>query len=261
MSRNPRKDPSHPGHNSTGGALPGLCVMLENGRANGRRWRLSAGFLIQAALLALVVSLPLFHTEPLDAQAPPPDGPVIIVFAPQGTPGGTGHGPGGPPQPAPPRRPVSNMPNTPVFPVPGTQVVDVGPAPDVGPGNSSGPPGPGIPDGSGIGIPGGEGPDGGPPPPVVIVQGGNVRPPRLIERVEPIYPPLARQAGIEGDVLLEALLGTDGRVEQVRVVGGRPLLATSAQAAVEQWRYEPTTLNGRPVAVLLRVTVQFRLRR
>lgn len=262
MSRNPRKDPSPTDHNAAGGTLPGLRMMLENGRANGRRWRVSAGFLVQAALLALVLSLPLFHTEPLGAQAPGHEPPVYLAPPPRGTPDGTGHGPGGgPPQPAPPRRPVSNMPNTPVFPVPGTQVVDVGPAPDVGPGNGSGPPGPGIPDGSGIGIPGGEGPGGGAPPPVVIVQGGKVRPPRLIERVEPIYPPLARQAGIEGDVLLEALLGTDGRVEQVRVVGGRPLLATSAQAAVEQWRYEPTHLNGRPVAVLLRVTVQFRLRR
>ena len=259
MSRNPRKDPSHPGHNSTGGALPGLCVMLENGRANGRRWRLSAGFLIQAALLALVVSLPLFHTEPLDAQAPPPDGPVIIVFAPQGTQGGTGHGPGG--GPPPPVRPhLTTLSNEPILPIPGARPVNVGPAPDVGPGNGSGPAGPGTPDGSGIGVPGGTAPGGGPPPPVVVV-GGKIQPPRLLVRVEPEYPLLAQRAGIEGDVLLEALLGTDGRVEQVRVVSGRPLLATSAQAAVEQWRYEPTTLNGRPVAVLLRVTVQFRLRR
>jgi protein TonB len=95
----------------------------------------------------------------------------------------------------------------------------------------------------------------------VVVVGGKIQPPRLLERVEPEYPLLAQRAGIEGEVVLEALLSADGRVEQVRVLSGRPLLATSAQAAVEQWRYEPTTLNGRPVAVLLRVTVQFHLRR
>jgi len=259
MGRNDRNDSSHTDHNAAGGAPPGLRMMLENGRANGRRWRVSAGFLVQAALLALVLSLPVFHTEPLGAQAPGHEPVVYLAPAPQGTPGGTGHGPGGGPQPAPTRPPLINLPNTPVRPIPGSPVVDIGQAPEVGPGNGSGPAGPGIPGGSGNGIPGGEGPGGGPPP--VVVVGGKIQPPRLLVRVEPEYPLLAQRAGIEGDVLLEALLGTDGRVEQVQVVSGRPLLATSARAAVEQWRYEPTTLNGRPVAVLLRVTVQFRLHR
>ncbi len=259
MSRNPRKDPSHPGHNSTGGSPPGLRMMLENGRANGRRWRVSAGFLVQAALLALVVSLPLFHTEPLGAQAPGHEPPVYLAPPPRGTPGGTGHGPGGPAQPAPTRPPLPDLSKTPIFPIHGTPVGDAGPAPDVGSGDGSGPPGPGIPDGSDRGVPGGKGPVG-PQPPVVVV-GGQVQPPRLIERVEPTYPPLARQAGVEGEVLLEAVIGTDGQVQQVTVVSGQVLFVKAAQSAVEQWRYEPTHLNGRPVAVLLRVTVQFRLRR
>src|SRR3990170_7360727 len=143
MSRNPRKDHSPTDHNAAGGRPPGLRMMLENGRANGRRWRVSAGFLVQAALLALVLSLPLFHTEPLGAQAPPPDGPIIIVFAPQGTPGGTGHGPGGGSPPTKPTLP--GLSNTPILTIPGASPANAGPAPDVGSGNGSGPAGPGAP--------------------------------------------------------------------------------------------------------------------
>jgi protein TonB len=79
--------------------------------------------------------------------------------------------------------------------------------------------------------------------------------------VEPAYPPLAKQARIQGTVVLEATLGTDGRVEHIQVVSGHPLLVEPAQQAVAQWLYEPSYLNGRPVAVLLHVTVEFILRR
>jgi protein TonB len=83
----------------------------------------------------------------------------------------------------------------------------------------------------------------------------------LLRRVEPDYPRLAIAAHIEGDVVLTAIIETDGRVRQLAVKGGHPSLAPAAQAAVAQWLYEPTTLNGQPVAVQLDVTVKFRLNR
>jgi protein TonB len=79
--------------------------------------------------------------------------------------------------------------------------------------------------------------------------------------VEPVYPSVAKQAGIQGTVVLEATLGSDGRVESIRVIRGHPLLVGPAQQAVAQWVFEPTYLNDRPVPVLLQVTVEFILRR
>jgi protein TonB len=70
---------------------------------------------------------------------------------------------------------------------------------------------------------------------------------------------VASRARIFGDVRLDALIGTDGRVREVKVINGHPLLAQAAMDAVRQWRYEPTLLNGRPVEVLLEVVVHFQL--
>jgi protein TonB len=93
-----------------------------------------------------------------------------------------------------------------------------------------------------------------------IPVGGDVRPPRLIERVEPVYPDAARTIRAQGLVILEAVITVGGRVEEVRVLRSpNPLLAASAVAAVEQWRYLPATLNRRPVKVFLTVTVDFKL--
>jgi protein TonB len=89
--------------------------------------------------------------------------------------------------------------------------------------------------------------------------GGNIRPPRLIRRVEPVYPQLARQAHIQGSVQIDAIIDTNGRVIEMKVISGHPLLATAALAAVQQWVYEPTYLNDVPVAVQLEVTVNFTL--
>src|SRR5215470_3074227 len=77
----------------------------------------------------------------------------------------------------------------------------------------------------------------------------------LIHRVEPLYPALARQAGIQGQVLLQAIIGKDGTIENLRVIGGHPLLVRPAVEAVQQWRYRPYTLNGEPVEVQTQVTV------
>lgn len=72
---------------------------------------------------------------------------------------------------------------------------------------------------------------------------------RMIERVAPVYPPLARQTRVQGTVRLHVIIGIDGKVKQLEVVSGHPLLIQSAMDAVKQWRYSPTTLNGQPVEV------------
>jgi protein TonB len=97
--------------------------------------------------------------------------------------------------------------------------------------------------------------------PQLVRPGGDIRPPRKVAGAEPVYPPLAKAAGIQGVVVLECTIGPDGRVSGIRVLTGHPLLDGAAVAAVEGWSYTPTLLNGVPVSVLMTVTVDFRLRR
>jgi protein TonB len=81
----------------------------------------------------------------------------------------------------------------------------------------------------------------------------------VIHRVEPLYPELARRAHIGGVVSLEGVIGTDGRIRELKVLSGHPLLTKAALDAVSQWRYRPTTLNGDPVEVIAPIIVTFRL--
>lgn len=104
-----------------------------------------------------------------------------------------------------------------------------------------------------------------PPPPLpprqlVLRPGGKIKPPQKIADVAPAYPPLARAAGVEGIVILEAVIAEDGSVRDVRVLRSVPLLDAAATEAVRQWRFSPTLLNGEPVAIAMTVTVAFRLR-
>jgi protein TonB len=89
--------------------------------------------------------------------------------------------------------------------------------------------------------------------------GGQVYLARLVRRVDPVYPPLARQARISGTVELTGVIGVDGHIRELQVVNGHPLLARAALEAVRQWIYEPTLLNGEPVEVIAPITVNFRL--
>ena len=92
-----------------------------------------------------------------------------------------------------------------------------------------------------------------------IRQGGNVTAAMLINRVQPVYPPLARQTRISGTVRLHAIIGKDGSVQQLEVLSGHPLLVQSALDAVRQWRYRPTLLNNEPVEVDTTIDVIFSL--
>jgi len=80
----------------------------------------------------------------------------------------------------------------------------------------------------------------------------------LIHKVEPDYPLLARQARIQGDVVLAAVISRDGAVENLQVVSGHPMLIPSALHAVQQWRYRPFLVSGEPVEVETKIIVTFR---
>jgi len=101
-----------------------------------------------------------------------------------------------------------------------------------------------------------------PPPPKPaapqrVKQGGNVTAASIITQTKPLYPPLARQARIQGNVVLHAIIDKDGKVAQLEVISGHPLLVQAALDAVKQWRYKPTQLNGDPVEVDTTITVTF----
>ena len=81
----------------------------------------------------------------------------------------------------------------------------------------------------------------------------------LIKRVQPNYPPLARQARIQGTVILQAEISKEGTIQNLQLISGHPMLAPAAIEAVKQWRYKPYLLNGEPVAVDTQVQVNFTL--
>ncbi len=96
-----------------------------------------------------------------------------------------------------------------------------------------------------------------PPAPPKVRVGGDVQQARLISQPKPQYPPLARQARISGTVRLAALISQMGTIEELRVLSGHALLVPAALAAVKQWRYRPTFLNGEPVKVETTMDVNF----
>jgi protein TonB len=109
-----------------------------------------------------------------------------------------------------------------------------------------------------------------PPPPKIeekpkpkpgqrIRVGGNVQAARLVNQPRPVYPPLARQARIQGTVRFNAIIGKDGKIENLTLVSGHPLLVPSATEAVKQWVYKATMLNGEPVEVVTQIDVNFTL--
>lgn len=81
----------------------------------------------------------------------------------------------------------------------------------------------------------------------------------LIHKVQPQYPPLARQARIQGVVVLQALIGKDGSIQNLHVVSGHPMLTNAALEAVKEWRYKPYYLNSEPVEVETTINVNFTL--
>ena len=102
------------------------------------------------------------------------------------------------------------------------------------------------------------------PPPVPgtpprIRVGSNVQAANLIHQVEPVYPPLALKARIQGTVRFNAVIGKDGTITNLQVLSGHPLLVQAALEAVKQWLYKPTLLNGEPVEVITTIDVNMTL--
>jgi periplasmic protein TonB len=102
-----------------------------------------------------------------------------------------------------------------------------------------------------------------PPPPqpaaaaAPVRIGGDIKPPRLISSVLPVYPAIARTAGIEGRVVITTSVEKDGSVSGSKVISGSPMLRQAALDALRQWKYQPGTLNGVPVPVEITVTIEF----
>lgn len=98
-----------------------------------------------------------------------------------------------------------------------------------------------------------------PAPAQPVRVGGSVQEAKIIRRVLPVYPPLAKAARISGTVKLIGILSRDGRIQELKVIEGHPLLVAAAVEAVRQWVYRPTLLNEQPVEVIAPIDVHFRL--
>lgn len=96
----------------------------------------------------------------------------------------------------------------------------------------------------------------GPQGPVIV---SHLDPGALLHRVDPLYPAIARANRIQGQVTLDAIISKGGTIENLRAVGGQPMLVPAALDAVKQWRYRPYLLNGSPVEVETHITVIFHI--
>ncbi len=240
-----------------------MVVSNAKNKKTNKPWTVVVSMLLQIAFLAILILIPLIYTEALPKTlmssillAPPPPPPP-------------------PPPPAPVQvvhvKPTAHLMEAGKLVAPKAIPKDVKiikeeeAPPDMGAGMVGGVPG-GVAGGSmgGVigGVIGGAGSAAPPPPKVTqkrITVGGNVQAAHLVNRVQPIYPPLARQTRISGTVKLHAIIAKNGAVESLTVVSGHPLLVQSALDAVKQWRYQPTLLNGDPVEVDTEIDVIFSL--
>jgi periplasmic protein TonB len=238
-----------------------MVVSTSTAVKTNKPWTVILSFVFQAGFLAVLILIPLIYTEAL------PKGMMsTLLVAP-------------PPPPPPPPPPVAAQV---VHIKPQVHLMDAGKLvapkvipkdvkiikeeaePDMGAVGGVGVPG-GVAGGSLGGVLGGVmgGIGAAPPPPKVnpsrIRQGGNVTAAKLKTKIQPSYPPLARQTRISGTVRLHAIIGKDGSVQQLTLESGHPLLVQAALDAVRQWRYEPTLLNGEPVEVDTTIDVIFSL--
>ncbi len=240
-----------------------MVISSPNPKKTNKRWTVFLSMLLQCAFLAILILIPLIYTEAL-----PKTMMATMLTAPP------------PPPPPPPPPAVAQV----VHVKPQVHLMDAGKLvapkviprevkiikedaePDMGAvGMAGGVPG-GVAGGSMGGVIGGVigGMGGAPPPPKPKLSGplkvgGNVQAARIINKIQPLYPPLARQTRISGTVRLHAIIGKDGTIQSLEVLNGHPLLQQAALDAVRQWRYQPTLLNGEPVDVDTTIDVIFTL--
>lgn len=222
-----------------------------------RAWTLGVSIAFHLCVISGVVVAPLFATGELpEPRRAAPE--YILVKASL------------PPEPAPMRRNTTASPSTLAAPLTPTELRPEPPTPP----NESGPVFPDVDSPAGVGngivpgsvVAGGDPVPPPPPPPPAAPKeplrvGGLIRAPEKIRDVAPRYPAIAQSAGVEGLVILEAVIGENGSVQNVRVLRGKPLLDEAAADAVRQWRFTPTLLNGQPVPIVMTVTVSFTLNR
>jgi protein TonB len=218
----------------------------------------------QLGVLGLVVVVPvLFVTGGL------PEPPTMMAFVAAPPPPPPPPPPAAPAQPAKKVEAAATAPTVGHFAAPIEAPATVTPEPAGKDEDAVGVPGGvegGVPGGVVGGVVGGL-PEAPPPPPPApaapsapVRIGGKVQPPRLIDRVEPSYPPMAVSAHLQGIVILEAIVNEEGRVTEVKVLRSvNPLLDKEALNAVRQWRYAPVILNGTPVKFVLSVSLSFSL--
>jgi protein TonB len=237
-----------------------MVVSSSNPSKTNKPWTVVLSMLAQVLFLGILILIPLIYTEAL-----PKTMMATLLVAP-------------PPPPPPPPPPVAAQV---VHIKPQVHLMDAGKlvapkvipkdvkiikedAPDMNAGMQGGVPG-GVAGGSMGGVIGGVigGMGGAPPPPKPVAsrirQGGSVQAALLINRVQPVYPPLARQTRIAGTVRLHAIISKQRSVESLEVLSGHPLLVRAAMDAVQQWKYKPTLLNGEPVEVDTTIDVIFSL--
>src|SRR5256714_5702924 len=237
-----------------------MVVSSPHPSRTNNRWTVVVSMIFQTIFLGILILIPLIYTEALPK-------PMMATML-----------PAPPPPPPPPPPPVQAQV---VHIKPQVHLMDAGKlmqpkvipkdvkiikedAPDVSQGMTGGVPG-GVAGGSMGGVIGGVigGMGGAPPPPKPaqqrIRQGGSVQAALLVNKVQPVYPPLARQTRISGTVRLHAIISKTGTVESLEVLSGHPLLVRAAMDAVQQWKYRPTQLNGEPVEVDTTIDVIFSL--
>jgi protein TonB len=235
------------------------ALLSSNGFRSRRARTLPVAIAAHAAVVAVFLGAWLFQDEDL-AEPPTPIVPVQLSGPPPAA-----RAPSGSPQPR--RRALGKRERVPLL-------ADSVEARNTIPTGASEPPlqesgeieeaetnpggGEGVPGGTGKG-PGGIGTRG--ETAEVLPIGGDVVAPVLVHRVDPAYPEWARRIRLEGLLILQAVIGTGGEVQELTVLkSAHPALDAAARDAVHQWRYRPATLNGRLVRVFLTVTVEFRLR-
>ena len=207
-----------------------------------------------AAALAALIVVPLVATDVL----PLPDDFTAVVLAPPDLPPE-------PPRPIPPAATTAAVPP----PNPNAAPIDapwsITPEPPVRPPTDLGEVAPGSTFSVAVLGAGGDDrvssliPPPAPAPRAPVRVGGTVIAPTKIHDVAPEYPRMARDAKIQGIVIIQATIGADGRVVDAEVLRPIPFLSQAALDAVRQWRFTPPQLNGEPIAVIMTVTVNFKL--
>jgi protein TonB len=239
-----------------------MVISSPNPKKTNKPWTVFFSMLFQLAFLGILILIPLIYTEAL-----PKTMMATMLTAP----------PPPPPPPPPPAavqvvhvKPQAHLMDAGKLVQPkaiprDVKIIKEDAEPDMNVGMAGGVPG-GVAGGSMGGVLGGVigGMGGAPPPPKPKLTGplrvgGNVQAARIINRVQPMYPPLARQTRISGTVRLHAIIGKDGTIQQLEVMSGHPLLQQAALDAVRQWRYQPTLLNTEPVEVDTTIDVIFSL--